>query len=277
MNANEIRAGLKQYPIDELDIFINYLAFLLNEKNKGGEIKNPWMKHRSISYLVNCFKSVKKDDLIFDGKHITLQSTGVSYDYVAYKNKMLNIYPESTFDIQLVREGDKFKFTKESGHIVYQHEITNPFGDSEIIGVYCVIKNKRGEFLTTLNRQEIDKHRKVAKTDFIWLNWFNEMTMKTVIKKACKTHFADVYQNIETLDNEQYDLDQPLGISIETKQSIEKIKTLDDLTAYYKNNVNDNSGVLEDFTKACANRKKDILEEQTEKEANDREEANENN
>lgn len=260
MNADNIKKALSNYENEQVIVYIRYLSFLANEK-KNGKYKNTWMNHRDDDYLSSCFKQVSNDGLIFDGKHITLQSTGVSYDYVAYKNKMLSIYPESLFDVQVVKEGDKFQFSKDSGHISYKHEITNPFGDADIIGAYCIIKNDRGEFLTVLSRAEIDKHRKVAKTDFIWNNWFSEMVMKTIIKKACKTHFLDVYQNMETLDNEQYDLDQPLGIPIETKQAIESIKSLEELTDYYNNNKANNAGVLEDFTLACTNRKNTLKTE----------------
>lgn len=262
MNFQQIKTELKGCGGD----YLSYLKSLYAEIDK--KTKQPknvwWMDQRSADYYANVFALVEKDGLDFDGQHVTLQSNGVSYDYVAYKNKMLILYPESLFDVQLVRDGDKFKFSKESGHITYKHEIANPFGESEIIGVYCIIKNKRGEFLTTLNMEEIKKHRKVAKTDYIWKAWFNEMVMKTVIKKACKTHFADVYQTMETLDNEQYDLEQPLGISIETKQAIEAVESIEGLKQYYNEHKDANAGVLEDFTKSCTIRKESLLKAQEE-------------
>ena len=165
------------------------------------------MDQKSDQYFINCFLSVAKDGLTIDGKHVTINNNGVSYDYIAYKNKMLQIYPETLFDVQLVRDGDKFNFSKSSGEIQYSHDMNNPFDDTEVIGAYCIIKNKRGQFLTTLSRKEIDKHRKVAKTDYVWKNWFDEMSLKTVIKKACKTHFEDIYSNMEELDNTQYELE----------------------------------------------------------------------
>ncbi len=258
MDTDTIRAALTKYSDEEVNNYINYLNTLANEK-KQGKHKNPWIQHRSDDYLINCFNVVKKDDLDFDGKHITLQSTGISYDYVAYKNKMINIYPESLFDVQLVKNGDKFKFSKESGRITYQHEIVNPFGDSEIVGAYCIIKNKRGEFLTALSRTEINKHRMVAKTDYIWSNWLNEMVMKTIVKKACKTHFSDVYHNIETLDNEQYDLEQPLNVNLEVKQAIEAINCMDKLKDFYNKHKDENAGTLEGFTRLCTKRKEELI------------------
>lgn len=189
------------------------------------------MQNKSPEQLAEYFRRVAEEGLVFDGEHITLQSTGISFDYIAYKNKMFLAYPESEIDVALVYAGDDFSFSKESGKVRYTHNIIDPFGqkDNEVVGGYCVIKNKRGEFLTTLSKADIEKHRKVAKTDYIWAQWFKEMALKTVIKKAVKIHFADVYQEIEQEDNEAYDLTNPLDISVDFKQKIEGAKSLEQL------------------------------------------------
>jgi len=212
MNIEEIKTGLGKYPENQVTNYCAYLQKLLTEKQKKNGnwvIKNPWMEKRTNDFLIRMFKVVASDGLVFDGESITLQSTGVSYDYHAFKNKMILAYPESIIDVGLVHEADIFKFSKKSGKVEYLHDITDPFDNSEkkLIGGYCVIKNRRGEFLTLLSKADIDKHRQVAKTDYIWKNWFHEMALKTLIKKSCKQHFKDIYSNIETLDNENYDLD----------------------------------------------------------------------
>jgi len=218
--------------------------------------KNVWMKTKGEQEMADLYKRVAKDGLVFDGKHITLQSTGVSYDYVAYKNKMLIAYPESKIDMALVYEGDEFSVAKESGSVMYHHNLKDPFKreDKNIIGGYCVIINKRGDFITTLSLADIEKHRKVAKTDFIWKQWFAEMALKTVIKKAIKQHFDDIYQGIEELDNENYNLENPIGLDIKIKQEIDAIGTMEELTKYY----NANKGKGADFDKAIAVRKADL-------------------
>jgi len=218
--------------------------------------KNIFMKTKGEQEMADLYKRVAKDGLVFDGKHITLQSTGVSYDYVAYKNKMLIAYPESKIDMALVYKDDEFSASKESGSVIYHHNIANPFSreDKDIIGGYCVIQNKRGEFLTTLGSADIDKHRKVAKTDFIWRQWFAEMCLKTVIKKACKQHFDDVYENIEALDNENYNLENPIGLDIKIKQEIDAITTMEELTKYYQAN----KGKGADFDRYIAIKKADL-------------------
>ena len=260
MNETNIKKSLSNYDPAKVDVYTHYLKQVETAKDKKKQPKNPWMKYKSDVELVSFFKKVAIDGLDFDGTHITLQSTGVSYDYIAYKNKMLLVYPETLFDVALVYKDDKFKFEKQSGKVVYFHEITNPFDQSEdkIEGGYCIIKNKRGEFITLLSASNIAKHRKVAKTQTIWLAWFHEMCLKTLIKKACKQHFADMYQNIETLDNENYDLEQPLGVSIEDKAAVEEIKTLEGLEKFYHANKGKNAGVLKDFNLLITNRKAEI-------------------
>lgn len=254
MKKEEIIKLLEDYNQEQVENFSAYCVRLQIEKDRQGQLKNKWMQGKTAEQMAILFKRVAKDGLVFDGVHITLQSTGISYDYIAYKNKMLLVYPESMVDVNLVREGDDFKVAKEMGSVVYSHNIADPFGNKPILGGYCVIKNKRGEFLTLLSKEEIDKHRKVAKTDFIWQQWFAEMAMKTLIKKAVKQHFADVYENIETIDNDNYDLEQPIGLELKLKQEIEKIKTLPELAKYYAKN----KGKGKDFDKAISLKKEEL-------------------
>jgi hypothetical protein len=255
-----LKALLAEYDKAAVDVFAGYCLALLNEKDREKKPKNPWMAHRSNTQLAGYYKAVIADGLTIDGKHVTIQKTGVSYDYVAYKNKMLLAYPESLIDVSLVYKDDNFAFAKESGRVVYTHKINNPFGqfEQDVIGGYCVIKNKRGEFLTLLSAADIEKHRKVAKTDSIWKSWFAEMALKTIVKKACKQHFADIFQSIETLDNENYDVEQPLGISVETKAAIEALNTVDELNRYYHQNKAQHAGIMQDFVDALARRKEQI-------------------
>lgn len=232
MNPDTIKQGLKKYPENQVNNYVAYLQRLVAEKDRQGRLKNPWMNHQTDDFLIRIFKAVADDGLVFDGDNITLQSTGVSYNYQAYKNKMLLAYPESIIDVSLVYKEDTFQFQKQSGKVQYTHTIGNPFTRDEtaIIGAYCVIKNHRGEFLTLLSKSDIDKHRKVAKTDYIWKAWFAEMALKTIMKKACKQHFKDVFQTIETMDNENYDLEK-LADTITPEQAEDFRKIIKDTGA----------------------------------------------
>ena len=196
------------------------------------------MEYKKDDYLIKIFKLVEAEGLVFDWKHITLQNTWVSYDYNALKNKMLLVYPESTIDINLVYKDDVFEVKKESGKVWYTHQVYDPFRnrDNDIVWGYVVIKNKRWEFITTMWSSDIEKHRKVAKTDYIWKAWFAEMCMKTIMKKACAIHFKDIYTEIEAQDNENYDLDIPLEIDVEWKWAIDAITDIEELKKYWEKN-----------------------------------------
>lgn len=262
MNNDIIKKLLSGSDPGQVETFINYCGKLRTEQKKvGGQWvqKNPWMDKKTENQLAEFFKLVEKDGLEFDGKHITLQSTGVSYDYVAYKNKMLLVYPESLIDVQLVHQGDEFAFKKISGKVEYSHKINDPFGDQPVSGGYCVIKNSRGEFISLLSVADFEKHQKVAKTNYIWDAWPDEMKIKTLIKKACKLHFSDIFQTMETLDNEQNDLEQSLEISIETKQELEAIESVQGVNDYFRKNRVKNAGIAKDFITTCANRKAVIV------------------
>jgi len=202
----------------------------------GRALKNPWIQKKRPQEFVDLFDRVYAQGLVFDGKHITLSNRGISFDYVAYKNKMLLAYPESKMAINIVYQGDEISFDEADGKVNYTHKYTKPFDekDEDIVGAYCVIKNDRGEYLTKMGLKEIDKHRKVAKTDYIWSAWFPEMVRKTVIKKACKNHFDDVFQKIEEMDNVNYDLDNPLSVDLKVKQEIDAIDTVQGLEDYYR-------------------------------------------
>ncbi len=197
-------------------IFESYIDKLKTEKDKNGKLKNYWATVKEEKFWADCWKAVEQSGLKFDGKHITITQNGLTFDYVAYKNKMLLVYPKSKIDVELVYKGDEFSFKKENGVIEYSHTVANPFShkDEDIIGGYCVIKNKRGEFLTTLSKDEITKAKLVAKTDTIWKAWYSEMCKKTVIKKAIKFHFDDIYTEMEEEDNKNYDLDKPVESAV---------------------------------------------------------------
>ena len=212
MNYEIIKKSLKDFDETEVNIFVEYLKQLETEKDKDGAKKNKWFPFFKDEQAINIYKKVAKTGLYIDGDMITILNKGkimVQLDYRAYKNLVLIRYPESIIDANIVYDKDIFSFKKENGKIIYSHKITDPFNvNKEIIGAYCVIKNKRWEFLTTINKEEIEKHKKVAKTSYIWNTWFKEMCLKTIIKKACKTHFNDIYEKIIEEDDKQNDIDK---------------------------------------------------------------------
>ena len=233
--------ALQGYKEEKVEQFATYCCKLsLEVDKKTNKPKNEWILKKTAEQLAVYFKRVAQDEGMFlDGVNITLTNRGIQYDYKAYKNKVLLVYPESIIDNQLVYKGDTYSFRKESGKVLYTHQISNPFDqkDDDVIGAYCVIKNRRGEFITTLSLEDIKKHRKVAKTDSIWKDWFKEMCLKTVIKKSCSVHFHDITTNMEEIDNEaNCNIENPQSIEIDDKAKIDEITSLTVLRKFYNDN-----------------------------------------
>lgn len=201
-----MKEKLKTYDSVAVDVYERYVQRLQTEKDKkNGQLKNPWATKRSLSDWVYYFQKVANSGLYIDGENVTISNVGISLNYQAYKNLVLLKYPEATFDVQLVRDGDEFFFKKENGKINYTHTFTNPFGDKKVIGGYCVVKVRTGEFIEVMSLADLEQVRGTAKTQYIWKTWTDEMYLKTLLKRACKRHFRDITESLDIEDNQQYD------------------------------------------------------------------------
>lgn len=246
--------------------YINYLKNLETAKKSDKTLQNPWFKYKDVNYCIDCFNKIADEGLVIDGETISIQSRGISLNYQAYKNLVLIRYPETKFDVQLVKDDDEFSFQKKDGKVFYSHKIGSPFVDKKVVGAYCVIKNKLGEFIETISLLELQQIRKTAKTDYIWKEWTNEMYLKTIIKRACKRHFRDITINIDVTDNiDNYDITNPLDIDIQIKQEIEDTSTLEQLKEYFHKHK-ENTPFPKSFNHLIAKRKKELeaLEPKTE-------------
>lgn len=234
-----IKQGLQGYDLQAVENYLVYLNNLWFQKNQGKELINQgWIAKLPAERFVFWFKKIVSEGLFIDGKHITINQRGLSLDYIAYKNKMLLVYPESKINFGAVYKDDSFTFEERNGDVIYQHIRRNPFDkkDSDIIGAYCIVKNNRGNIIKIMDRAEIDKHRKSASTDKMWQQWFEDMVLKTVIKKSCKVYFDDIVEGIDNIDNNEIDLDLPMGADLKIKQEIEKITSIESLAEYQEKN-----------------------------------------
>lgn len=194
------------------DIYIAYLRKIESEK-EDGKLKNYWFPNQTEQVFIDLWNKCQSMGLDIDGDTVTITARGgipmLSFDYHAYRNVVLRKYPETLFDQQLVYNGDDFSFRKESGKVIYSHTIANPFDtNKKIIGAYAVIKNSTGEFIDFVDMSDIEKMRKTSKMSNIWNAWLDRMVLKSVIKRICNVNFKDVVKDIDSIDNENYDLDK---------------------------------------------------------------------
>lgn len=144
--------------------------------------------------------------------------------WVGYKNKVLSLYPEAQFDVQLVREGDEYEFNKDSGKVNYTHKMADPFSENSspaIKGAYAVLKYSRGDVLETLDRKTFEQMKKSSMLKNSWTEWESEFWLKSVIKRVCKRAFHDEFEEIEKVDNEDYDMNQTGKVKV-TRKAAEK-------------------------------------------------------
>jgi hypothetical protein len=255
-----MRELLQGYEGRQVDIFISYVKSLKTEKDKDGKLKNYWATKLSDEQYANLFKKSYSSGLPIDGDSVTITFRGkpiITYDYHAYKNKIILSYPETIFDFGLVYKGDDFSFRKENGKVIYSHIINNPFDNKkEIIGAYGIIKNSTGEFIELLNLNDINKMKNSSKMQHIWNAWFDRMVLKSVIKRICTIHFHDVVKDIDDVDNSVI---EPERATIEESllTDIDNAETEEQLGKIYKANV----GLVQDvnqFLEVLSNRKKEI-------------------
>jgi hypothetical protein len=199
----QIKAQLiSKYP-DKEDLINESIVYI---QKKMAETKNGVKKYNlSTTFILQSISECISNGFGLDGINYVITGNAMYMPtYKAFKNKIYQVYPETVIDLQLIREGDDYKFAKESGSIIYQHNIGDPFTEvePEIFGAYCIIKNKRGEFLETLNKSDYEEMRKSSKQPYLWDKWASEFWLKSVIKRACKRHFNDITSVIEEKDNE---------------------------------------------------------------------------
>jgi len=144
--------------------------------------------------------------------------------YKGYIYKINKAFPNTKVQAVLVYKGDEISISKVNNNDVVNHKkCSNPFiekKDCDIEGVYCIIHFQNGmSFVETMSRNEIDliKSKSKTKDGGVWAEFYGEMAKKSVIRRACKSLFPSELADLNTIDNEQYEMVQP------------KTKGLDDL------------------------------------------------
>lgn len=211
-------------PVDKINQF---LAYIEGEKTKERAAKakkpdayTPVLSNTDDQLYTMAFKFWGLG-LVIDGINVVITGRGMALPtFHGYKNKVKQIYPDAKFDVQLVRGEDKVKFAKESGAVIYTHEIADPFSEQPIKGAYCVISFGGEQYLETLNKEDYNKMKNSSKNPSTWEKWPSEFWLKSVIKRACKRHFNDITIELDKIDNESFGLAEKVKASDDKKSSI---------------------------------------------------------
>lgn len=265
MDLAKIYEKIKKHGEAQASVYVNYLRKLANQKRQGRDV-NPWIKNLSDQDLASIYSKEQSKGLTIDGETTTLSFRGqlmITYDYHAYINRLMQLYPESKIDVGIVYKGDNFKFWKDNGKVFYKHDINDPFAenkDSLMVGAYAIVRNSKGEFLELLNMETIAKMKNSAKTQNIWNTWLDRMVLKSAIKRICSMHFHDKFSDMEKTDNEQI---EPSNANVDAKlqEEINSAESIDVLNSIFQNNVD----IVEDkkaFIEILSTKKAELSEKE---------------
>lgn len=170
-----------------------------------------------VTKYLNAGTNLDGTNVILTGKNMAMIT------FHGYMNKVKQLHPDVFFDVQLVRDGDEFKFAKESGSVIYTHNIGDPFGNTDIKGAYCVVKlnNDNGdESLELLNSRDYEEMKSKSRNIRGWNDWPTEFWRKSVIKRACKVYFAEEIAELDKIDNADYGIEDEAPTDDDTKAKI---------------------------------------------------------
>lgn len=155
----------------------------------------------------------------------------------ALKNVEANcIYENDVYDIEL----------GSTSSITHKPNITGDRG--KLLAVYCIISlNNGSNQITFMTKAEIDAIRKRSKTSNYgpWVNDYEEMAKKTVVKRAFKTvDLSEEIYNAMEADNAEY-IDHSTGEVVSKKE--EQKKKVKDAIAENMTKVDEPTTVEADF------------------------------
>lgn len=86
---------------------------------------------------------------------------------------------------EAVYTNDEFEMDVFENKIIHKPELDGDRGEFRLAWVKVVLKSGETQ-IAWMTKEQINKRRGVASTRKVWDAWYEEMAIKTVIKKACK-------------------------------------------------------------------------------------------
>lgn len=130
--------------------------------------------------------------LLPDGREGAIVSFGNAAQFMPMLGGILKTLRNSgeleSIDAQIVNRNDRFTY-RPGLDPVPVHE-PDWFGDrGEVVGVYCVARMKDGgTYVEVMSKAQVEKVREVSrsKNNGPWVQWWDEMARKTVIRRLAK-------------------------------------------------------------------------------------------
>lgn len=239
------RLKKKRVPVADIGKFLAYerqakqaeQAAVASAQRQGKSKPSTPVTDNDDDTLYTLFVKYYDMGVLIDGVNCVITGRAMAMvTFHGYKNKVRKTYPSAKFDVQLMREGDTFKISKQDGQVHYTHDIADAFSEKAIIGAYCVISIDGKDYFEGLNKKDFDNMAAGSKMSYLWAKWDSEFWLKSVIKRACKRHFYDIVEEIDKNDNEVYgQSDKPAVPSQDLETAVKACKTFDDMQELLNN------------------------------------------
>lgn len=137
--------------------------------------------------------------------------------YKGYIHRVCEHNPSTEFQTGLVFERDELEVFKQDGVAHYKHKCETPFPSKKdmaenLSGAYCYISYQINGYnyshIELIGKDDISIIRSKAKSDNVWDEFFSEQIKKAIIRRACKVPFAKVVNDLDELDNQNFDLNK---------------------------------------------------------------------
>lgn len=150
-----------------------------------------------------------------DGKEIWVNKATLMPMIRGIVNRVQNSGHYRLFWAEVVYKGEAFHVDRSGGQRRAVHEIPDEFArgeDKDILGAYSVYLATDGTVdCEPMSRADIEKIRKVAKTQNVWQNWFVEKCKVAVMKRHAKRMRLSSIDMDFILNREESDMEaQPM-------------------------------------------------------------------
>lgn len=110
-------------------------------------------------------------------------------------------------------EDEEFTYWDENGQAKYTYKpkkaARSDYEKAIGVAIYISywINGEKVSIIEAIDKAELAKIRRSAKSDKVWSQWLGEQYQKAVIKRACKERFSSLTADLDEKDNEHHSLD----------------------------------------------------------------------
>jgi len=178
--------------------------------NQAGQNRENFMKCTKQSIILCVIKVVSSKYLTFEKKlglcFLVPQNAGesmimtLSFGYPAYQAAALS--HGISINVQTVREGDTYSNEVINGQPTFMFKQAM-FGSGTILGYVAYSIDLNGfKHVVPMTVADISKRRKVAKTDYVWSAWEEEMSLKTPLLRLCSVNYRHLLADLLEFDTD---------------------------------------------------------------------------